>query len=229
MNVVVYTAIFGERYDPLPAVHFGEFPHVLVTDQPERYKGRGWRVQVPGWSLGRDPRLAAREVKLNPEAYLPDAEVSLWVDGNVGLRVDPLTVVRTHFVEGSPDLWMPKHPLRSCIFTEMRACAALRKDSSLKLLNQITAYEDHGFPRNAGLWETGYLLRRHTPQIAALNREWLAEVKARSSRDQISLPYVRWKLGVPIGTLPGRGVAQCPYAAYFKHGGNPLARSLARK
>lgn len=226
MNLVVYTAIFGDRFDPLPPVSFPQTRHVLFTDRPDRYQKRGWEIHSPVGSFTQ-PRKEARRYKTLSHSWLPDATHTLWVDGNVTLLVDPVEIAK--HTDGGVSLWTARHPTRNCVFDEARTCAAMKKDSPMTLVRQITAYEDFGFPRAAGLFETGLLLRKHSPEIALLNEEWFREIDKGSIRDQISLPFVRWKLGTVCGVFPGNGVSGCPYVSLARHGRNRLAAAASVK
>ena len=56
---------------------------------------------------------------------------------------------------------MRVHPARKCIYKEAEACIALKKDAREVIEKQIARYRAEGYPKNAGMFETGVVLRRH--------------------------------------------------------------------
>src|SRR5262249_39834322 len=58
-----------------------------------------------------------------------------------------------------------------------------------------------GYPRHAGLTANGVLLRRHSKPIRQLGEQWWREIHQGSWRDQLSLGYVAWKLGLRYALL----------------------------
>jgi len=127
--------------------------------------------------------------------FLPDADVWIWVDSNVRLLVSPEELVSKWLPDGC-DLATFNHPQRNCLYGEAAECIKRKKDTASAIGNQTQAYLAEGMPRNWGLAETRVFIRRNTPQIRALNEALWNEIKTRSVRDQIALPYVCWKLGL---------------------------------
>lgn len=219
MNIVVYTAIIGNidrLWSALPGGHDAQ--HVAFVDAPKFEVGL-WGEQPPRilgntGGIGGQPtweqrvvtaewgnRRAARHYKALPHRYLPDADVWVWVDGNVRLREHPAAFV-ARYLHG--DLAIPKHPDRDCAYVEAAFCARRGKDRAETLTRQAQAYRKAGLPERWGLAETRVVIRRNTPEIVALNEAWWAEIKRHSLRDQVSLPFVCWKSGVRWNVIPGR-------------------------
>ena len=217
MNVVVYTAVIGnidELWCAMPGMahvqhvafvdklktetgEWGGVPPVLLPNS-QKNEGSTWeqRIVVPE----RDGyRRTARHYKTLPHRYFPNADAWLWVDGNIRVRVDPLALIERY-----PGAFMAlKHWRRKCLYGEAAACIALEKDVPATIRAQVARYREEGMPDNWGLPSTGVLIRRNTPAIRELNEAWWAEIEQGSLRDQISLPYVFWKLGLRWVTMPG--------------------------
>jgi hypothetical protein len=221
MRIIVYTAIFGE-IDRLWSVYplaWGKTPHLLFTDRERREVGlwtderpaklrQGthtmstppiWEAQLiePEW----DNRRTARHFKACPHRYI-DADVWIWVDGNVRLLAPPEVIVEQYL--GGDDLAIFRHPDRACLFAEAQFCAQHGKDKPAVLQAQTDRYKREGMPRNWGLPETRVVIRRNTPQMRELGEAWWAEMERHSVRDQVSIPYVCWKLGIRWKEIPGR-------------------------
>ena len=53
-------------------------------------------------------------------------------------------------------------------------------------------------PQNYGLFEMSTFIKKNTPIIKTFDLLWWEHICKFSSRDQISLPFVLWKLGDKI-------------------------------
>jgi hypothetical protein len=226
MKIVVFTAIIG-NIDPLyPALPNakGSAEFVCFTDKPRQESGiweydglseypviksvghrpitqKTWRQEIVEAEYGN--RLTARYYKLLPHRSFPDADVSIWVDGNVRLRVSPKTLVKNHLPKGF-DLASFAHPDRACLYEEAEFCAKKGKGKKSDILEQTRYYREQGMPPGFGLVETKCVIRRHTQQMADFNELWWEQLSEYSVRDQISLPYVGWETGVKMSVIPGR-------------------------
>jgi len=238
MKVTVYTAIFGKR-DRLWSVYplaIAGAEYVCFSDRPRRDQGlwtsRGnpairpgtkklvvpqvWDVRVVKSTWG--PRRTARHYKTMPQLYMPDADVWIWVDGNVRLTLAPQRAVSRWLKSG--DLATFKHPDRGCLYHEGVFCALKNKDSKEVLERQARAYRADGMPRSWGLAENRCVIRRNTPEIRELGELWWAEIREHSVRDQVSFPYVCWQLGLRWRIIPGRIWARNTHKHFYfsKHG-----------
>jgi hypothetical protein len=81
---------------------------------------------------------------------------------------------------------------------------------------QVNGYYKQNYPYNNGLAETTAVLRRHTPQICALNEAWWSEVKQKSVRDQLSFDFLCWKLGVSYNVFAGNR-CRSPHFTWRSH------------
>lgn len=161
-----------------------------------------WEIRSPLWEHKNDPRRTARWHKTHPHLCFPDAEYSLWLDGNQQLFCNPWSLVDDYLK--SHDLASYKHPQRSCIYSELLACVRLKKDKPAVMQQQIDRYKKEKYPENNGLIETTVVLRRHTEAIRKLNEAWWNEISKGSRRDQLSLNYCLWKTHTPHVTIPGQ-------------------------
>jgi hypothetical protein len=194
---VAYTAIFGGR-DSLkdPTVITPGCRYVCFTDEP--LVSEIWEiVRVPAPT---DPRRASRFYKLLPHRTF-DTAYSVWVDGTFRINVDLWTLIRRHL--SSTDLAAFAHTDFDCAYDEADACIRYGLGDPREIRDQMGRYRRAGFPRHAGLWHCGVLLRRHTTAIEQMNEAWWYELGIGSSRDQLSFGYTFWRLGIPVGTLHG--------------------------
>jgi len=197
-NIIVYTAIMG-NYDTLrePKEKGSAKFVAFLTHQ---FKSRGWETHliVPMQDLVR----TARNYKIMSHIHFPEAEYTIWVDGNIIPRIAPDVLVEECLSDGI-DIAAFRHPSRDCAYQEAARCIVKGKDKSEKLTGQANIYSTEGFPRNYGLVETGFVIRRNTPQVTLLNEKWWEQAEKHSNRDQVGLPYALWKTGTEINRLEG--------------------------
>ena len=129
-----------------------------------------------------DPCRAAKRPKILPWDFLSDWDRCLWIDANLQLLRHPKTI--------RADIGLHKHRHRDCVYAEAAECIRLNKDDPDTISAQMQRYYDDGYPAHSGLWECGIMMRRNTPSIEALCRDWWAEIEAGSRRDQLSFPVV---------------------------------------
>jgi hypothetical protein len=131
----------------------------------------------------------------------PDAEYSIYHDGNFQLRQDPQFVIQ-QLLDDRRQWAAHKHPCRDCLYEEaeviLRDCPLVDKDAVIK---QVAGYRELGWPDNAGLWANGFIVRRHTPEVARLNELWWECYQAGSERDQLSFPIAHSNSGMEITTI----------------------------
>lgn len=197
MNLVVYSAHYGSA-DPLNPDVFGGFDtcrRVLFTDRDG--------VSLPGVEVirdpldGLDPARASRRGKLRPHHYFPDAEWSLWLDNKSRLKRDPVEVLAAVRAQSDADFLAFRHFRRDCVYQELQTCRENGLDDGRILKERERTYRAEGMPEHAGLIEGHFLLRRHNaPDVARFGERWFEHVLRFSRRDQISFPYLVWRLGL---------------------------------
>lgn len=195
-NVVVYSAVFG-GYDsivpprhPNPNVHY-----VMFTDSRQNIKGWNVRQVEPKYS----PRKTSRYYKVLAHQHFPDAEYTIWFGGWLIPTGDPLPALK---YLGKHDIAMEPHLERNCLYKEAMKCIEIGKVNEGNARRQMKAYKQDGFPANYGLTSAFFIVRRNTPNIAALENLWWEQINTYTTRDQLSLMYCMWKLGEDYGRIP---------------------------
>jgi len=228
MKIIVYTAIFGQ-IDNLWSVYpiargkaiYICFSNILRKEMGlwdgKHFLGKAspksltWKVRQikQQW----DSRRTARHYKCLPHRYLPDADVWIWMDGNVRLTIPPEETVRRWL---HSDLATFKHPDRNCLYAEASFCGKRKKDAVNVLRAQVERYQKAGMPARWGLAETGLMIRRNTPAMREFNEAWWKEIEHGSLRDQVSFPFVCWKRDIRWAIIPGNcGMMLCKGPFYF--------------
>jgi len=190
-DITVYTAIFG-GYDILrdPQNHNKGCRYLCFSDSPQ--KSNVWET-VTQQRVMPTAVLDARFRKILSHKFV-DTEYSIWLDGNLQLRADPIEVVAKYLVNRDMALFV--HCERDCIYQEATTNIFMRKAPAEDINKQISRYRAEGYPAHNGLAETSILIRRHTPKVVAFNSLWWAEILRGTHRDQLSFNYVIWKMGM---------------------------------
>lgn len=224
MNIVVYTALFGDK-DVLwsvPPTATSGARYIVFTEKKRREVG----LWTSGGAYGRPcsvlpgtaatsavrplweqrivemphgARRTARYYKTMVHEIL-DADVTVWVDANIRLLIKPAIAIKWL---GKGNLAAFKHPDRRCLYQEVRACIEFGKSDKAMLRRQAAVYRAAGMPASWGLASTRCVVRQNTADQRALNEAWWKQIREYSERDQVSLPFVCWKQGRKWATIPG--------------------------
>ena len=204
-RAVIYTAICG-GYDELKPAR----PHADVTcdwvaftdgDLPH---DRGWEVRrLIGFRQG--PRALSRIPKAAPQRVFDYRQHrwAIWIDGGVELLSEGFAAAMIAAMDGRP-LGVFAHPQRESVYDEAAVCARLKKYEDALLEQQVVDYRAAGFLDANGLWGCTVLVWDLThPQQAKLSELWWAQQERYGTMDQVSLPFVLWRLGIRTAQLPG--------------------------
>ena len=113
------------------------------------------------------------------------------------------------------DIAILNHSKRRCAYDEVEIIKRLGWDHSELIENQLKFYNLNNFPTNFGLYELTAYIKRNNDITKTMGLMWWELICRFCSRDQISFPYVIWKLEkhLNISVLPG-GVRD--YNEFFK-------------
>jgi len=209
MKAAVYTCI-TDQYDWLlePRVVSPELDHVCFTDGA--FESDVWKVRSLVWRA-ENPRRTARFHKLMSHEVLPDYDATLWIDASFCIERDLAPLVAA-WLE-SANLALRVHPRRRplCLYEEAKACIKLKRGDPQRIHAQIASYRKEGCPERLGLYTTGILARRNTPEVSRFNQAWWAELERFSDRDQISFPYVMWKQPIAFNAAASPDLTESHY------------------
>ncbi len=214
LTVVIYTAVMGP-YDRLlpPPRASSRVSFVCLGDHPSR--------AVPGWTFREAPRADLtpqsrnRWAKFHPHLLFPEADASIYVDGNIAVLADPTPLAEQALRSSGIGLF--EHPVRHCLFDEARECARIGFDWGPVIRRQVRRYALDGFPHGNGLYEANIIVRaHHDPRVIRAMERWWNEWEHGVKRDQLSLMYSLWKEGLlpcSMGKHDARFVNR-----YFRYG-----------
>ena len=214
-RIVVYTAIFGE-YDILkePLYTSDDIDYVCYTNL-DNLTSKNWQIRKisPNYN---DNRRMARMIKMSPHELFSDYSISVWVDGSLLIKENIREYIERYSNSGTM-ICFP-HSSRNCIYEEAFACGGLYLDGTDRIISQIYSYKKKRYPFQAGLYETGCIVRWHNDKkIISIMEDWKKEIEKYSIRDQISLPYCCWKNGYKPDTSDV-SIYKNKWIEYVNHG-----------
>lgn len=214
-RIVIYTCIFG-KYEPIkePLFYDPSLEFILFTDNPN-LKTKSWAIQlVP--TDGDNPRRISRKPKILPHRYLPKHDISIYLDGTLELRSGNVYRLARACL-GDKAIALFRHYKRNCTYAEGSHCVAVGKEHPDIVERQLARYKREGLPRAYGLFENAFIVRRNTSQIQELNELWWQEYSSGSQRDQLSLMYCLWRLGLEANVIRGKQFRRCSFLRHHPH------------
>jgi hypothetical protein len=207
-KTLIYTAIYGGR-DDLKAQVFQTYPvqQIAFTDQDLPAKYKGWDskfTQVHADSLrAEESRMKAKFIKVcsSNDEWLSgclEADYLIWIDGSIKIKNTKFVEMMVKACGDNMVAFLP-HPDRNCIYKEYDACieaGRIKTDEEKQLaIDQLIRYKKDRFMPEMGLLAgTVFIRNMNHPRIKEFNRLWWEEIINGSHRDQLSLPYVLWKM-----------------------------------
>lgn len=198
-RIAVYTCITA-NYDPLsaptnvdPRLSYYCFSDV---DSPSVPPWTHRLLDLPALS----PKDRNRHVKMHPHLWLPEYDATVYLDGNIDIVGDLHSLVCSALAMPE-DLFLFDHFERHCVFTEAAHCSHFSHDWVWTIASQMRRYNAEGYPRDNGLFDASVIIRRNAPAVQRLMTEWWREYRAGAKRDQLSLPVVARRLGIPLRSL----------------------------
>jgi hypothetical protein len=202
-KIIVYSVNTG-GYDELrsPDVYDPNIRYILFTDN-KYFKSDVWEVNhIDFVDSNLDNRRKARYIKINPHLVLPNHDISIWVDHCYKPRFNNSEEFLKEIGFFNNNIMSYKHDVRQCIYSESEEVKQQRLDYDDIVNSQMSKYRIEGFPRNYGLFDSGFTIRKYNKVVNEFNDIWWSEVKNFSARDQLSQVYSSWKSGVDIKPIP---------------------------
>ena len=207
IKVIVYSANIGgydnfislNNYDP-------NVEYILFTDDTE-FKSDVWDVRSVDFLKDMlDNRKKARYIKLNPHLVLPPHDISIWIDHCLEPRFEDVSELLKYLNFGDSSIMCFPHPERDCLYDEGQVVLKLKLDTPEIVNKQMNRYHSMSFPRNYGLFENGFIVRRNNLKSKIFNETWWKEISKNSGRDQLSQMFVSWSIGVDITPILNCGL-----------------------
>jgi glycosyltransferase involved in cell wall biosynthesis/tetratricopeptide (TPR) repeat protein len=218
-KVIVYTCNFG-NYESIkePLVADPNVEYILFTDN-KNLTSKNWRVIVLNEQL-EDPRRTSRLPKIQPHKYLPPHDISVYIDSSLEMKVGDVKKMILECLEGK-DIALYSHYKRDCVYDEiefvMNSTDRVVHNKNL-CLAAIEKYKSIDYPKNNGLFENAFIIRRNTKDIQSLSELWWNEYILGTERDQFTFMYALWITGIkPNAIKHGQQFRINNYVNFHKH------------
>lgn len=215
-KIIVYTVLVGD-YESVkePEVLDPAARYLLFTDNPH-LKSERWDVVVFD-TLGLSPRRASRLPKLLPHRYLPEHDISVYIDASLTIKAVDVVGMANNTL-GEDDIAAYKHFQRDCIYDEIQECLKLKKAEEAEVTPFLKRLKLEAFPQSLGLVENAFIVRRNNSRIWKLNQAWHDLFETYAARDQFYLMYIAWKEGVAIRRIEDAPqFRMSPHVNFTKH------------
>ena len=218
-KIAVITASIGslELKNPTQFLDQVDY-HAFVTKEFVDVKDNWIRHEAIEFSTDKqfNNRRNAKLPKILPQLVLPGYEYYIWIDCTNELICDPQKMIDTFLKDR--DIACFVHTVRSCAYAEIDVVIRTNLDelSNMKRTKQFLL--DNKFPKNYGLPENTCRIQRNTPLMLQMGLMWWELICRFSSRDQVTLPYVFWKLNIDWSKIPGKAQGGNDYIPFYKIG-----------
>jgi len=191
-NVAIYRCLFSD-YDVVLDESFlvPGVDYYLFSDDPilEVYPYQKILVQSKQVSAS----ISNRSLKLQLPLELQSYDATIYLDGNISV-VRNLESLINEFLNTGADIGLFRHPNHSTLDEEVELCIANSKSNEADLKNEVDFYSKNGFTAFNGFSDNSVIFRkRHDENMNSAMSYWFELVKTFSGRDQLSLPFVRFR------------------------------------
>lgn len=192
-KIIVYSVNIN-GYDEVnePKVYDPNVEYILFTDN-EEIKSDVWKIKsIEFLNKNLDLRKKARYIKINSHLVLPPHDISIWIDHCFEPKFENVENLLNEIEFTGKNIMAYKHPERNCLYDEANVVLQYKRDTLSVVSTQMKRYSNMGFPKQYGLFETGFLFRRNNEKVKRLNETWWTEVLKNSGRDQLSHMFATW-------------------------------------
>ncbi len=200
-KAAIYTCITGgyDKYEEQKIVIPG-CDYYVISDQAVKCKNTQ-RIYIDEVvpSQIKDPRLQNRYCKMHGHTIFKDYEYSVYLDGHIEILQDISDYLELANESG---VAFYKHEVRDCIYDEGMAVMFLNKADPKQVKLQLKKYAEEGMPARFGLLAGGIIIRNHRRSLGnQIMENWWKEYIKWPTRDQLSLMYVLWSMGIGISDI----------------------------
>jgi len=215
LKIAIYTAVFGGKdvvREPIKYVENENIDYFLISDD-RGIKSECYNI-IYKESKFDDITKNARYYKIIGLEEFSSYDFVIWHDANLQIVQDKILKV-LRFVDYKGIAFF-RHSERNCIYDEAIKCIQLEKDYPFKILKQIYGYYIDGIKCEIGLYDTSIVVKNSKLICKEFLDLWWSEIKYKSRRDQLSLPYSLKKFNIEPGIIEGRREKNV-YTFFSKH------------
>jgi len=205
-DIVVYTVLMGEHegLNDQPHIKFSKLKHFCLTDD-RNLRSNYWEMIYVDKLFPRDPHRSQRNLKIRPHLIFKDYKFSFYIDNTIVLKDKTENFIEM-IIKGKeidyekPNIFLPYHSFRSDLLSEFSECADLKRDSKVRIYEQLNDYLEinSDYLKSKPYW-AGLLFRNHNNKdLIKFSEIWFANICRYSKRDQLSLIHSSYQAKVKL-------------------------------
>ncbi|GAA0278946.1 hypothetical protein LNAOJCKE_2266 [Methylorubrum aminovorans] len=196
-KVCVYTALMGgyEDLNEQKVANESHFDFICFTDSESLESGT-WDVKFITPLFDNDPQRSQRHIKIKPQVYLGDYDVTIYIDNSILLLRDPVHLLEQFDLECG--LMLAPHSFRSTVLDEFIEVSRIGLDDVSRIMEQMGHYyvSSPGVMMQKPFWG-GLIVRDSRSRLVIdFQERWFSHVCRYSRRDQLSLNYCLDEIGI---------------------------------
>ena len=195
-RVAVYTVLFGDIDSIInPLVIDPNCDYYIITER-EVEAGSIWKKLDVDMSVvkGYSNRKKNRYFKMHAYELFPDYKYCIYIDANIVIYGELSKLIK--YINPVTGLGIHNMPNRGNIYEEIFA-RSLIDPRDIGILNrQKIDYISQGYDGAEGMFECNVLAMMNSLKCTEIMKRWWNEYKKYPARDQVSFPYVLWRLGI---------------------------------
>ena len=173
LKKAVYTVVTGGGYHLREPEYKNEtWDYICFTNT--NIESKGWKViKIQGDCPNN---ILSRKVKMLNDFYLPEYDLSIYIDSKFTVKMELDTFVDRY--KGENHVFFMKHNKRRCLYAEGEFCIEKGIGNSSKIRKQLAKYQKSGCPKNNGLFAGGIIIRDHNISSQKdFMEEWFKEIE----------------------------------------------------
>lgn len=216
MKIAVYTVVYGcKDYIPKFLCPLPEYDCFVVTDQRDladyAIKSGSHFKPIIMPAMSSNERKSSRYIKCRPDLIFSDYEASVYLDANLIVKINLLQCVPD--ILANTDYAVFKHPRGiTSGYDDGQRCIRQRRADPSVIVKQLEYYKQCGYEDKYGIIPAcGILVRRHNKKdVVDFGSAWWDQILEYSERDQISWPFLRWRMNLKHAWIGDPGVGNIP-------------------
>lgn len=196
-----YTALFGIEGQPIDTLSnptpIPGWDYICFTNQTISYETPWTLINVE--SLFSSPVLDAKYYKWMSHKELEDYDIVCWVDAYIGPNQSMEHMLESwilQMLQSKTIIVHRAHKERNCIWDECKAVLEGKRDTPEHVRQVQKRLKDIDMPKDWGLFDTNIVLKLNkNKELQLISEEILHWITTDSTRDQLSLTYVYYKIG----------------------------------
>ena len=193
-----------EGLNDQPQIKFSKLKHFCLTDD-RNLRSNYWEMIYVDKLFPKDPHRSQRSLKIRPHLIFRDYRFSFYIDNTILLKDKTENFIEM-IIKGKeidyekPNIFLPYHSFRSDLLSEFCECAYLRRDSKVRIYEQLNDYLEinSDYLKSKPYW-AGLLFRNHNNKdLIKFSEIWFANICRYSKRDQLSLIHSSYQAKVKL-------------------------------